>query len=256
MTRRALVTCLALTTLAGPALADLLVYVPQDGGGVVAKISDLTPEEAAIVMDDAAPPGGTAGVVIEAGKAARWTTLSPTEVNEAYGGTGAPVIEPFPDVRGDTPSTKTASSEEGLEKEGLGEEGLGEEGLGNIVPMTGLWRADLVDQRVTGCPDGAREMFVAQAAAMSGTTNALNVTAPFHPRQIHPALDAATWTYEGADRWRGEFLQPTPGMEISVTWTLTVESPERIVNDTRIAFNTPIFGQCEIASTVDYIHAK
>lgn len=114
----------ALSVFATFASADnVTVFVPREGGGVTQMEGNITPQEAALLMGESAPPEGATGVILERGKPPRWTNLPPQGVNEAFDGEGLPAIEgdemTFDDPSGDETSgdemTFDDPNDEGLE---------------------------------------------------------------------------------------------------------------------------------------------
>ncbi|MGR3469047.1 MAG: hypothetical protein ACU0CI_14340 [Shimia sp.] len=151
---------LLLALAASPALADkVTIFVPQESGGVVERIGNVSPQEAALAMGLDAPPAGATGLILEEGEPPRWTDRTATEVNEDYHGTGRPEIEPF---------NPTEVAEDAAR--------------GGILPRSGTWRTALVSQNRGTCPPEIIAAVMAEETGFDSLVQQLAPTAPFSPR--------------------------------------------------------------------------
>ncbi|MGR3486028.1 MAG: hypothetical protein ACU0BF_11835 [Paracoccaceae bacterium] len=219
---RTLALILALAT--SPALAEkIAVFVPQPGGGVVERIGNVSPQEAAIALGLDAPPAGATGLILEEGALPRWTDRTPRQINEDHGGEGRPVIEPFNEAQvGGTPS----------------------------LPLSGTWRATLVSRDTGACPAEMVAAVQGGAVAQDGATVQLNATAPFTPAQMIPEL---SWTATGANRWRGT-MPNQAASPIVVAFDVTLASPSRIDLEQTIDVSR-VHPGCRVFTVARYDHA-
>jgi len=235
MKRLALILALALCAF--PAFAqNVKIYVVQDGGGVIERPGNVTPQEAAVILGDNAPPAGATGIVIERGKPARWTDLTPAQVNAEFGGNGDPVIELFPAE--DDPQTPIEIFPEGdFEDTGDG-----------IVLNAGNWSGNITNQTTSGCPAGTEDAVNGMIADLNGSIIQGTIDATFTPARMYPQFN---WTKTGTNNWRGELSIGDNGIGSRVQSIVSIRSPDLIQMVQQV--NITGLGNCASRTEVDLV---
>ena len=234
--------CLALALAAAPVLAqnpdpggNIVVVSPREGGGgVTAYISDMSVEDAAILLGEEPPPGTTA--IIDDGDGPRFTNRPIDELDRENGGDGNVVYDLFA------------------------------EGAQAIQPLDGTWTSRAVSLSQSGCPAPVAAQLDAIGSRFEQTMQ-VDMSEPFTPAASFPDLAQFTWQRLGPNRWRSqifdlaEAMEGPPGMSFEVIWTISVRDEETLRNDGTIDMTLPaqvaammgMTGPCRVDVTVDYV---
>lgn len=229
---------LALALIATPATAEnVKLFVVQKDGGVVQRPGNVTVEGAAIVMGQKRPPEGTTGLVIEKGKPARWTDLTPEEVHKKFGGEGDPEVELFPKHEDKQKPIEIFPAEE--------------DDSGEVIKLrAGNWIGNILSQNITDCPAGVATPLAAQFAGIDGGPIQGTIDASFTPARIAPQLE---WTKTGPNSWVGDLVRSAGGDNgIRVQWAVRIKSSSLILNRQQISFSGPLVGACKVLTEVEY----
>lgn len=229
----------ALMLSASPLAAqNVTVFTPKEGGGVVSQPGNVTPQEAAILMGDDAPPPGATGVVLEPGKPARWTTLSAEDVDREYKGNGDPERRLFPENEDpDNPKEIDLFPEE-------------DGGSARIRPSAGTWIGKVGEQSFDGCTAAISGPIREQTAVFDNKPIQGSIGPSFTPPDISPEL---SWTQTSANGWVGDFDQTQNGFGMRMQWAVNVISPTLIENTQQIDVLIPGGGHCKVRTDVQYV---
>lgn len=193
MTRLSLACAALLAALAPAALADTLIARCGGEGGASFHTSPLEADQAALTLGPdltATPPAGST-LVLRDDAAPRWSGASPRDIHAECGGEGTPVIDLFPAFRA----------------------------------RDGVWRAQITDTQLTGCPAAAASVAAGLGAASNTTT--IDWPDPFTPAPLFSGHAAFRQT--GLMRWRGVLdRQSGDAVAASVIVYITVRSPTRM----------------------------
>ncbi|AKS47028.1 hypothetical protein SAMN05444287_2153 [Octadecabacter temperatus] len=250
-----LVLTAALT--ASPVFADTVdVYVVDpDGEGVLQHESDVTIQEADLLIEGERPPGAR-GVVLERGKPVSWTDLPPEGVNERYGGDGPPPIVNLDDseMDFDEDDLETTPSNGELQGEEPSVIDVGEEDTqdltpepdsmqsARIQPRDGFWIIEIQDQVFSGCSAAIESAAQTQMAALQTSGNRSIFGPNFTPEQMAPQLD---WTQIGTNSWFGSHDMTQDGTGVFLQWGVQVISPTLINHRQHLTFAMGPLGNCD-----------
>ena len=252
---------LTVALTASPVFADTVdVYVVEkNGDGVLQYESDTTIQEAGLMIEGERPPGAT-GIVLEQGEPAKWTDMTPEDVNERHGGDGPPPIvnlddsemefdedeeRPTPSNDGlpDTPTPGEDPSEIEFDED---DQDLTPEPdtmqSARIRPRDGFWVIEIRDQSFSGCPAAVESAARAQMAALQTSGSRQSFGPNFTPNQMAPQLD---WTQLGANSWLGIGDMTENGMGVFIQWGVQVISPTLINHRQHLTFAMGPLGNCD-----------
>lgn len=169
------------------------------GAGADFLLTDVTPDDAAVVYDLPAAPGADAVLVVDkdSGKA-RWSTESRAVIDKECGGDGDDEIALFSPIQ----------------------------------PQDGLWKIKMTDSSTQGCTGmlgSAAKAGVKRAMGREGTEQ-MEFRQPFHPQPLMKHAKDIHWAQTGLNTWRALMAQSgdSSAMRITVTLNAEVVSPTRI----------------------------
>ena len=228
----------AISLVAGPAVAENInvFEVQKTGDGVVQLESNVTLQEAEILMGETPPPG-TTGVVLN-GKVILWTDRTPEDVNKEFGGDGEPYIED----RSDPPTTGG--------DEPVGGDELASVGGDKITLVDGQWVGKVISQSFEGCPTGIADPIRTQTNALHNAPVQGKITPSFTGPDISPDM---TWTTTGANSWIADLDKTRGGFGMRMQWAVKILSPTVIQNRQQINVVIPGGGNCQVLSEIHYV---
>lgn len=241
---------LATALMAGPAFAENInvFEVQKTGDGVVQLESNVTLQEAGILMGETPPPG-TTGVVLN-GKVIKWTDRSPEDVNEAFGGHGEPYIEdrrdPDPSRDEDPANERETEDDELIFTEDETASFSGDK----ITLVDGQWVGKVISQSFDDCPAGIADSIRTQTNALHNSPLQGQITPSFTGPDISPDM---TWTTTGANSWIADLDQTQGGAGMRMQWAVKILSPTAIQNRQQINVVIPGGGNCQVMSEIHYV---
>ena len=98
-----------------------------------------------------------------------------------------------------------------------------------IAPSNGTWQPEITSHQAKGCPSMMQAAL--SQAKMDTSTKTINFSQPFHPNDLFDPKDInpennpnVKWVNSQPNFWEVTILNNQEGMELSLTWQLTLTS--------------------------------
>lgn len=223
-----------------PGQDTVVITRAPDGSGATISVRDrLGPTDAAILFGIDMPPSSDAFLIVEAGRAPRWSTDTLSDIDRELGGDGQVEIDIFPD---DGPGHRPDAAPATPRASDSGASGLFSGGA--IQPRNGTWQGTPSAPQVLGCPSMiASNMGSFLSAGQSAVApRSFTFDRPFNPAALPGLSDQLNfdWLQSDANTWVGSADLPgAQGMTPHMRLTVRVASPERIETVGVVFLNFP-----------------
>lgn len=212
-------------SIAGVAFAENVVVATCGDGGCDCLLSEMSVEEAELLLGEDAPEGSEP-LIVDADGVFDWSRVSSSDLDHVYGGNGNCELAFFP----------------------------------AIEPADGTWQGTAQPRQVSGCPRGVDGAIAPKLSGINETHVMLweNV---FHPSKISHGVSTIVWKKINDDHYSGyqPLPAPTPALKVTAVWDSEILDPEyvRSVVDIRLSSSLPQaamigLANCRIRAKVDF----
>jgi len=211
---------LLLSTSFATAQEKVVVATCTSGEGCDCLLSDVTIEEARILLGEGPPPG-VEPLLVQTSDGFVWSHVTASDLDLVLGGNGECELALFP----------------------------------AIEPKDGLWRGTVASQNVSGCPAGLESRLVPPLGGVNETRR-MEWGGVFRPDLIsHPGDTPIQWTKITEDRYRGTMPMPaTDQVRLSAEWISEIKDPEYVRSDLDVAIASAASGAAMIGLANCKIH--
>ncbi len=212
-------------TIAGTAFAENVVVATCGDGGCNCLLSDMSVEEAELLLGEDAPEGSEP-LIFDAEGIFDWSQVSSSDLDILYGGNGNCELAFFP----------------------------------AIEPEDGTWQGTAQPRQVSGCPPGV-DGAIAPALGGISEQHAMRWEGVFHPSKISHGASTIVWKKITDDRYSGyqPMAAPNPALKVTAVWDSEILDPEYVRSAVNIRLSSSLpqasmigLANCSIRAKVDF----